>query len=358
MRDKFSATVPLMMLFALWIVLCAPHTTHALEFQGKVTGDIASKSVVYSGHGLFFAQNMMYRHTVTVYDAKGNLRATIPDRVKLSDFGYTRYQGTHRGSPVEAAFTPDGKYAWVSNYQMYGSGFNNPGNDGAASGDFDKSFVYKINTTTFTIDAVVEVGSVPKYVAIDPAGKLLLVSNWSSRSVSVIDLATERVVREITIGNFPRGIAISPGSKYAYIAVMGSYDIAILNLADYSLEWIKGVGRAPQHLVLSPDGKTLYASINGEGKLVKIDVPTRRVVKKIATGNKPRSMVITPNGAYLYVVNYKSHTVSKVRTADMAVVDTARTDAHPIGIAYDPDTQNIWVACYSGSIMIFHDKNK
>ena len=39
------------------------------------------------GAGQVFAQNMMYRHTVTVYDRNGELVKTIPDTVNLTDFG-------------------------------------------------------------------------------------------------------------------------------------------------------------------------------------------------------------------------------------------------------------------------------
>ena len=64
-----------------------PSSEGRLELVEEVWGDIAPKSVVASGTGLFFAQNMMYRHTVTVYDAMGNLLETIDDEVTLADFG-------------------------------------------------------------------------------------------------------------------------------------------------------------------------------------------------------------------------------------------------------------------------------
>ena len=45
--------------------------------------DLSPKSIVYVPGGRFFAQNMMYHHTVTVYDRAGNLVRTIPDGVRL-----------------------------------------------------------------------------------------------------------------------------------------------------------------------------------------------------------------------------------------------------------------------------------
>ena len=48
-------------------------------------------------------------------------------------------------------------------------------------------------------------------------------------------------------------------------------------------------------------------------------------------------------------------TVSKVRAGDMRVLQTVSGMLHPIGITYDAPTRTVWVACYSGSIIVFRD---
>jgi YVTN family beta-propeller protein len=65
--------------------------------------------------------------------------------------------------------------------------------------------------------------------------------------------------------------------------------------------------------------------------------------------------VLSDDGASLYVVNYQSDSISKVRTDTMEVVETVKVDHHPIGITYDPATKRVWVANYSGTIMVFQD---
>jgi YVTN family beta-propeller protein len=66
-------------------------------------------------------------------------------------------------------------------------------------------------------------------------------------------------------------------------------------------------------------------------------------------------MDIAADGESLYVVNYESSTVSKVTTADMVEVQELPTGHHPIGITYDAGTGRVWVACYSGEIMVFDE---
>jgi DNA-binding beta-propeller fold protein YncE len=122
---------------------------------------------------------MMYRHTMTVYDSQGHLVKTISDSVNLATFGYPRYQGSlYRGAPVELAYAPDGRHAYVSNYSMYGDGFGPEGTDACINrDDIDSSFVYRVDLKTLVIDQVIAVGKVPKYVATTPDGRYVLVSN-------------------------------------------------------------------------------------------------------------------------------------------------------------------------------------
>jgi YVTN family beta-propeller protein len=327
-----------------------------MKLVKTIYGKISPKSIVYSGDGLFFAQNMMYSHTVTVYDRNFNLVKTIPDTVKLANYGFSKFKGSYQGAPVEAAFSTDGKYGYISNYQMYGAGFDNPGSDRCSpGGKHDESFMYRINTETLKIDKVIEVGAVPKFNAVSPDNRLVLASNWCSWDLSVVDAENNREIERVELGAYPRGIVVTPDSKTAYVAVMGSANIARVNLTDYSVKWLRNVGRSPRHLTIDPNGKYLYATLNGEGNVAKIDIKTGKVVDKVTTGEAPRSMTISDDGKHIYVVNYFSNTVSKVRTSDMKVRDTVRVNASPIGITYDPETNRVWVACYSGSIMVFQD---
>jgi YVTN family beta-propeller protein len=136
---------------------------------------------------------------------------------------------------------------------------------------------------------------------------------------------------------------------------MGSYDLGVLDLNSFALSWIKGVGRSPRHLNLSPDNKFVYATLNGEGMVAKVDTESGKVVKKVLTGQQPRSMAISGDGAYLYVVNYRDDSISKIKTETMEISQTVKVNHLPIGITYDDQTKQVWVSCYSGTIMVFQD---
>jgi YVTN family beta-propeller protein len=330
-----------------------------LSLADTIANDnLQPKSIVHSGTGLFFAQNMMYRHNISVFDRQSNLIATIDDKIDLASFGINipNRSSVVRGSPVEAAFSPDGKYAYVSNYAIYGEGWDPSAVDTCQGKDRDQSFVYRVDTSTFAIDQVVQVGAVPKYLAVTPDNKYVVVSNFCSLDVSIIDVVTNKEVKRIDVGLHPRGIAITNDSSTAYVTVMGGGIIAAINLNNYSIRTINSAGYTPRHLVLSPDNSVLYITNNKAGQIRAIDPLTDTLIKSIATGTEPRTMVMSDDGLSLYVVNYQSDTMVKVRTSDMQVIQTVKTGHHPVGITYDAQMRRVWVANYTGSLWVFEDK--
>lgn len=336
----------------------APHNPADDFTLTKVTtinGRISPKSVDATGTGLVFAQNMMYQHTMTVYDAaSGSLVKTIPDSVDLAQFGISGHPGVSRGAPVEAAVDAKHQYMFATNYSMYGDNFGPEGSDNCGGpGGLSPSYVYRVSLKTLAIDKVGQVGMVPKYVAVTPDDKYVLVSNWCSYDLSILDYNTLHEVQRIHLGAYPRGIAIDGAEHVAYVAVMGTFDVARVDLQNFALTYFRGVGNSPRHLVLSNDGTRLFVTLNGDNRVVSVDTATGKVVARTATGSQPRSMAISSDGQALYVVNYLSNTVSILKSSDLSIVKTFPVPDHPIGIAYEPVHHRVWIACYSGEILVY-----
>ncbi|MFN8622811.1 MAG: YncE family protein [Chloroflexota bacterium] len=330
-----------------------------------IRGRISPKSVVGTGDGRFFAMNMMYSHSVTVYDRRFHLLRTISDAIRLSTFRAGASSARVRGAPVEGAVSPDRRFIYVTNYSMYGPGFAHPGWDHCYPGDrIDHSYVYRIDTHTLRITGIYQAGEVPKYLAVSPDGRWLLVANWCSMDLTIIDLAHGRVARTIPAGWNPRGIAFSPDSRRAYIAETGMGDILVLDLRTLSpIRTIQGVGTRPRHLVMSPDGRYLYVTLEGvessvlhDGAILKLDVETGRVVDRITGLVEPRTTVLAPDGRSLYVVDYFPGTLVKIATGSMRRIQTVHLGYHPIGATYDGPTSTLWVAGYGGEIWILRDR--
>ena len=120
-----------------------------------------------------------------------------------------------------------------------------------------------------------------------PDNKRILVTNWCTYDLSIIDAAAGAEIQRIPIGAYPRGLAVSPDSRVAYVAVMGGTSVATVDLTTFEVGAIEGVGGGPRHLNISPDGTQLYVTLNRDGQVAKVDIPTATVVSRVSTGICP-----------------------------------------------------------------------
>ena len=78
---------------------------------------------------------------------------TISAGVNLRPLGYPRYPGTSHGAPVEAAFSPDGRYGYLELLDVR-LGVRAGGSDECTpSSGVHNSFVYRIDMERLRIDA-------------------------------------------------------------------------------------------------------------------------------------------------------------------------------------------------------------
>ena len=348
-----AALTPL--LFAYPVLASAPAESK-MQLIKTFTGSLSPKSVTASQSGLVSAHNMMYQHSVTIFDSRSlELVTTVKDSVSLSALGIPGFSGAYKGAPVEGAYSPDSQYLYFTNYSMYGKGFSKEGHDVCSpSSGFDTSYLSRINLADYTIDAVYPVGSVPKVVSVSPDNKYVLVSNWCSYTVSVISVEKQKLIKTIKIGRYPRGISISSDSKYAYVAEMGGSNIHRIDLDDFSKTLIP-IGLNPRAIQLSPDDKTLYATLNISGKVIAWNLEENKAIKSVKTGLAARSLALNGDGTALFVVNFKSGTMTKLRAADLSIIQNIKVCKEPIGVTYDNETERTWVACYEGSIKVFQN---
>jgi YVTN family beta-propeller protein len=309
----------------------------------------------HSGSGRFFALHPA-PGSISAYDRNFNPIGSISARIRFSDFNLTGFSGLHEGSPAEIGFSADGKTAWLSAFAISGNGFEKPPVEACAEGIYDPGYIFRINTLSLRIEQAIRVGSGPRALAAAPDGSLVLVSNWCSNDLSIIDTELNAEVHRLPLDGKPRGIAIDGRSRYAFIALADQDRIARLKLSDYSISWITGIGgRGAHQLCLDASGRFLYASLPKEGKLVKIDLTTDKAVRSLAAGREPRAIALSPDGEWLYALQYRDHTLLKIKASTFESVQTVHTGEYPLALALDGETQTVWVAHQAGSIQVYED---
>lgn len=334
-----------------------PSNTTTMTKLRRETGGLTPKSVDASGTGLVAANNMIYTHTVTFYDAESKQKvATVPDTVDLKDYGLASTSTKLKGGPVEGVWTKDASHYYVSNYVMSGPGYQDEPNDLCTGKEkYKPSYVYRIDAKTKKIDQVIAAGAVPKYVALTHSEKHLLVSNWCSYSLGIIDTQTKKMVKQVPIAAWPRGIAVAPDDSYAYVAAFGTKNLYRVDLTTGKASVFAEVGGAARHVSMSPDGAFLYVVASHGNTVTKLERATGKKTGVTDGLVEPRSLTVSPDGKALYVVNYFASTVTKIDATTMKKIQVVHVGATPIGITYEPRTGQVWVANYGGSIDVFDD---
>jgi YVTN family beta-propeller protein len=145
------------------------------------------------------------------------------------------------------------------------------------------------------------------------------VTNWTGRSVAVIDTARERLIKTIVLsppGNplqadHPTAIVANPANDEIYVANASSDTVSVIDsrrnvlAATIDVALVPGSpkGAMPEGLAVSPDGRRLYVSLAGENAVAVVDVASRAVLGYIPTGWYPADVAVSPDGRRIVVVN-------------------------------------------------------
>jgi YVTN family beta-propeller protein/cysteine-rich repeat protein len=211
-----------------------------------------------------------------------------------------------------------------------------------------------INTATNTVikTIVLPTGSGPVRIAITPNGDKAYVSDDVSDSVWVIDTATNMITPTSPIpfasGTGPSGVAVTPDGLKVYVALYYSNDaVAVIDTAtDMVSDTITGVGPLPDGVAITPNGAKAYVTNRGVNTVSVIDTATNMLTRRITVGNGPTGVAITPDGAIAYVANYdpSSSNISVIDTAtDMVVGSPIPVGVRPNGLVISPDGARLYV---------------
>jgi|SRR5665647_2179732 len=172
----------------------------------------------------------------------------------------------------------------------------------------------------------INVGSKPLGVAITPNGKWVYVANSGSNNVSVIDTATNTVIKTIPVGNHPYGVTVNLSGTKVYVTNQDSENISVIDTATNTVTANITVEKYPHGVAVTPDGSKVYVVNHNKliGTVSVINTTTNTVIKKIQVGNNPCGVAVTHDGKWVYVTNSGSAnspgSVSVINTTTNTVI--------------------------------------
>lgn len=132
----------------------------------------------------------------------------------------------------------------------------------ASAFNYDVSTVIEYDPLTLREVARVEAGKGSHHIALTPDDKFIYVANQYGASVSVIDTATMKKVKELPVGEGPDYISPSMywdgkaiNTKYMYVTVDGAKTLAVIDWKTNSIAKQIPMPATAHGVNLTPDGK-------------------------------------------------------------------------------------------------------
>jgi DNA-binding beta-propeller fold protein YncE len=277
------------------------------------------------------------------------------------DYATHRPISSFEEKPVEGFFSNNGKVLWIS---LHNAGGIVPIRMDSLHNTYRNGLYKKVTVNkkdSFTVP-LYKTGSTPKVIATTSDDKYLLVSNWHSNSISVLELdpsfpSKAKLLKQIKVSAIPRGIAIDNKNKKSYVAIMGSSSITVINNETWQKEKDIQVQSNPRHVVMDTAGR-LFVSYNNHSKIACIDPLTGKTLFSASTGAQPRTIILSKNQKFLFVTCYRGNTLDIFKIEDNAFkkIYSLESKGSPVGVDIFEDESKLeaWVCNYTaGNIKIF-----
>ena len=200
--------------------------------------------------------------------------------------------------------------------------------------------VWVLHAETLALEARVPVGQHPHSCAFGADKRHLYVTNWGSRTVSVIDAGSNMRTRDMTVGLRPNDLTLAPDGRL-FVACAGDNTVHVI--ATRKLEAIPEAasparrlwegtreiistalypqpleGSTPSGVAVSPDGRTLFIANSDNNNVVVVDISNRLTEEAhdrgdmisivegfIPTGWYPTAVAVSPDNRTLFVASGK-----------------------------------------------------
>jgi len=172
---------------------------------------------------------------------------------------------------------------------------------------------------------------------------MLLLTHPGASALDVFDPVRRRIIAQVTGLQSPRGIAVDEKSGRVYVADHGSNSIAVIATDGWKVIDSIAVPGSPDLLLLSGDGTLYWADADAQ-ILALLDLRTKQDVAQTDLGGRPRALVLDASRHLLFATLQDAHQIIAV-DPQLKVVNRFNLDAsQPIGLIYDPQYHELYVA--------------
>ena len=116
-------------------------------------------------------------------------------------------------------------------------------------------------------------------------------SNFETNKISIIDPATDRILRTFPSGgDGPARLKFTRDGREVWVTHSRSNELMIYDAGEGRVLRTIPIGKFPKGLVILPDDEHGFVSVMDEDRVVEVEIPTGRVVASLNTGAAPEGL--------------------------------------------------------------------
>jgi YVTN family beta-propeller protein len=189
-------------------------------------------------------------------------------------------------------------------------------------------------------------------VTASPDGRRAYVTSLAGGSVTVIDLVTGKVVKDIPTGKGAEGLDATPDGREVWVANRDANTITVIDVKTLAPVFTINATEFPIRVKITPDGRRAVATFTGSGDVGVYDTATRvqaaripigreavagaetRVFqKRFGTSPAPVGLLIAPDGGRAFVSAGHADVVAVIDLQKLRVDDAWTAGKEPDGLA-------------------------
>jgi YVTN family beta-propeller protein len=165
-------------------------------------------------------------------------------------------------------------------------------------------------------------GSSNSLMDVAPSGKALVVANNDNDTVTLVDLQTKKVVREIKVGKKPEGVSWIGQGPLVAVTLFHEMRVVIVDTNTGKIEKTILTAAEPYGIVTDKTGKLAYVSHEYPGVVSEIDLAAGKVLRELPAGTHPRGIALAPDDKRVYVSEFYTGMLNAIDLNSAKIVDS------------------------------------
>jgi YVTN family beta-propeller protein len=237
-------------------------------------------------------------------------------------------------------------------------------------GNSQGSDVSIIDLASLKVVGDVTVGRHVHCIALTPDGRRLFTTTEVDHTLVISDTATNKIIGTVKLPGKPNECAVTPDGHYVTVPIRDGDSVAIVDVNEQKIVKVLPI-KEPHNSVNMGSNRYTFVSSMGSHEIDVIDFEKMDYSAHIPVGGRPRPFVISKDGRTMYVAVSDLHGFNIVDIPEKKVLERVEMpsehpgpprprefetpDTYTHGLALTPDENEIWVTSLLDDCIYIYD---